>query len=192
MPVIKQSTRSSNIIVNASGESAIQGSSINASSSKDFRIQKEKEYKIRLEPTIFKKSIDLEMLGQQRQLSSSDSRRRINLETVVLDKLVDDFDSLQRSEIQNSDSLFDSLSSENTIPQSRLNQEDMRIERLDQLAQSFDSNTLSTEFLLASSANSDMPRRPPTLSSFFDFTGLGKLIERSRKSLKNTNIKVTV
>ena len=39
-------------------------------------------------------------------------------------------------------------------------------------------------------ANSDTPRRPPTLSSFFDFTGLGKLIERSRKSLENTSIKV--
>ena len=56
MPVIKQSTRSSNVIVSASGKSSPRGSSDDNSSSNNFKSQKEKEYKVKLPSSIFRSS----------------------------------------------------------------------------------------------------------------------------------------
>lgn len=166
MPVIKQSTRSSNVIVSASGKSSNNtDSSENRSSPGSFKQQKQKEYKVKLSPSIFRSKFINSISNRTSAFSTSSSRNfvdagviRVDVDTTELDRAV---------EIVNTTSeIFD------------LGIGEFDITDIDTGITSFDETFFSPDY--------DITR----INDSFGFTGLGELIERSRKSLKNTNIKV--
>ena len=193
MPVIKQSTRSSNVIVSSSGKNASQRSNNDISSSSEAKSQKEIEYRIRLDTSIFKKNAKSEMLRKYQQTSSSPVGLDLDIEEFSdLRTTVSNFDDRQRIETQSPSSRLDRLSS--SIPENRItieSQDSIDNERSNQLSEVFRSlpNGFSPSLVEVDTSYSP-ESEVSSINETFNFTSLGKLINRSRKSLENTNIKV--
>jgi len=188
MPVIKQSTGSSSILVRSSGKSSGL-KSVNDSPINDLNSQKEKEYQIKLDPIIFKKNLESKILSQQNRVLRTFTKSSLEIEDFSdLENAVSNVDNQQTNEIQNPNTVVDRLTSSfsgNRITSTSQDSiDDTRISQLVEVVDLLPDDTFLLDFTEGDFVEGDFS------IDEFSFTSLGKLIERSRKSMQNTNIKV--